>query len=223
MKCDMAGAATTLGIVFAAARLKLPDRGSCGRGLHGEHDRREGLPSRRRLQVAGGQDRRGHQHRRRGPAGACRRAHLGGAQAQARLHDRPRDAHRAHAWSRSARGALRSTPTTTSSHRSTSRPRRGRAKSFWRMPLDRDLRSTLKSAIADLKHIGGRYGGSITAALFLKGVRRRDHLDASRHRRTRFTRPCPRAIAERRDGFRGRDRGEVPGRALEPVGERHLE
>jgi leucyl aminopeptidase len=36
------------------------------------------------------------------------------------------------------------------------------------MPLDSELRSTLKSSIADLKHIGGRYGGSITAALFLK-------------------------------------------------------
>ena len=40
--------------------------------------------------------------------------------------------------------------------------------SFWRMPLNGDLRSTLKSPIADLKHEGGRYGGSITAALFLK-------------------------------------------------------
>ena len=40
--------------------------------------------------------------------------------------------------------------------------------SFWRMPLDTDLRSMLKSPIADLKHVGGRYGGSITAALFLK-------------------------------------------------------
>jgi leucyl aminopeptidase len=40
--------------------------------------------------------------------------------------------------------------------------------SLWRMPLDSDLRSTLKSPVADLKHVGGRYGGSITAALFLK-------------------------------------------------------
>jgi leucyl aminopeptidase len=40
--------------------------------------------------------------------------------------------------------------------------------SFWRMPLDSELRSMLKSPVADLKHIGGRYGGSITAALFLK-------------------------------------------------------
>ncbi len=40
--------------------------------------------------------------------------------------------------------------------------------SFWRMPLNRDLRKSLNSPVADLKHIGGPYGGSITAALFLK-------------------------------------------------------
>jgi len=39
---------------------------------------------------------------------------------------------------------------------------------FWRMPLDADLRSTLDSFVADIKHTGGPYGGSITAALFLK-------------------------------------------------------
>ncbi|MBX3248500.1 MAG: leucyl aminopeptidase [Myxococcales bacterium] len=51
---------------------------------------------------------------------------------------------------------------------------------FWRMPLDEDLRSTLDSSIADLKHVGGPYGGSITAALFLKefvGKSRWMHLD----------------------------------------------
>ncbi len=39
---------------------------------------------------------------------------------------------------------------------------------FWRMPLLEDLREQLKSDIADLKHTGERYGGSITAALFLQ-------------------------------------------------------
>jgi leucyl aminopeptidase len=39
---------------------------------------------------------------------------------------------------------------------------------FWRMPLLPDLRDQLKSDIADLKHTGDRWGGSITAALFLK-------------------------------------------------------
>lgn len=40
--------------------------------------------------------------------------------------------------------------------------------SMWRMPLLEDLRDMLKSEVADLKHMGSRYGGSITAALFLR-------------------------------------------------------
>jgi leucyl aminopeptidase len=39
---------------------------------------------------------------------------------------------------------------------------------FWRMPLLDELGEGLKSDVADLKHTGDRYGGSITAALFLR-------------------------------------------------------
>jgi len=39
---------------------------------------------------------------------------------------------------------------------------------FWNMPLDEALAKTLKSDIADLKHTGDSHGGSITAALFLR-------------------------------------------------------
>ncbi|HEX4336377.1 MAG TPA: leucyl aminopeptidase [Polyangiaceae bacterium] len=39
---------------------------------------------------------------------------------------------------------------------------------FWRMPLLEELREQLSSDIADLKHTGDRYGGSISAALFLR-------------------------------------------------------
>jgi leucyl aminopeptidase len=45
---------------------------------------------------------------------------------------------------------------------------RGVGESLWRMPLLDELRESLKSDVADLKHTGDRYGGSITAALFLK-------------------------------------------------------
>lgn len=38
---------------------------------------------------------------------------------------------------------------------------------MWRLPLETDYRSKLDSPIADLKNIGDRYGGAITAALFL--------------------------------------------------------
>ena len=51
---------------------------------------------------------------------------------------------------------------------------------FWPMPLDEDLREQLKSSIADLKHTGSRYGGSISAAMFLRefvGTCRWIHLD----------------------------------------------
>jgi leucyl aminopeptidase len=40
---------------------------------------------------------------------------------------------------------------------------------YWRMPLHEAYSSLIKSTIADIKNIGGgRYGGAITAALFLK-------------------------------------------------------
>jgi leucyl aminopeptidase len=39
---------------------------------------------------------------------------------------------------------------------------------FWRMPLLEDLGEQLKSDVADLKHTADRWGGSISAALFLR-------------------------------------------------------
>ena len=39
---------------------------------------------------------------------------------------------------------------------------------FWRLPLDDDYRDVIKSNIADIKNTGGRYGGAINAAMFLK-------------------------------------------------------
>ena len=38
----------------------------------------------------------------------------------------------------------------------------------WRMPMDEEYKEYLKSAFADLPNIGGRYGGSVTAAWFLR-------------------------------------------------------
>jgi leucyl aminopeptidase len=38
----------------------------------------------------------------------------------------------------------------------------------WQMPMDDDYKDYLKSAFADLPNIGGRYGGAITAAWFLR-------------------------------------------------------
>lgn len=39
---------------------------------------------------------------------------------------------------------------------------------FWRMPLIEELREQLNSEVADIQHTGDRWGGSITAALFLR-------------------------------------------------------
>ncbi|MGD0675644.1 MAG: leucyl aminopeptidase [Polyangiaceae bacterium] len=39
---------------------------------------------------------------------------------------------------------------------------------MWRMPLLEELREQIKSDVADVKQTGERYGGSITAALFLR-------------------------------------------------------
>jgi leucyl aminopeptidase len=38
----------------------------------------------------------------------------------------------------------------------------------WRLPLDPDYKDQLKSTVADLKNIGGKWGGAITAAKFLE-------------------------------------------------------
>ena len=39
---------------------------------------------------------------------------------------------------------------------------------FWRMPLDEDYKESIRSNIADIINSGGRWGGAITAAMFLK-------------------------------------------------------
>src|SRR5437016_13648709 len=39
---------------------------------------------------------------------------------------------------------------------------------MWRLPLDEEYREIIRSGIADIVNTGGRYGGAITAAMFLK-------------------------------------------------------
>jgi leucyl aminopeptidase len=48
------------------------------------------------------------------------------------------------------------------------RAAKGAGESVWHMPLIEDLRDSMKSDCADLKHTGDRYGGSIIGALFLR-------------------------------------------------------
>ncbi len=45
---------------------------------------------------------------------------------------------------------------------------RAQGEKMWPMPLDDDYKDYLKSAFADIPNVGGRWGGSVTAAMFLK-------------------------------------------------------
>jgi leucyl aminopeptidase len=38
---------------------------------------------------------------------------------------------------------------------------------IWELPLEEDYKNLLKSHVADIKNIGGKYGGAITGALFI--------------------------------------------------------
>jgi leucyl aminopeptidase len=38
---------------------------------------------------------------------------------------------------------------------------------MWRLPLEGEYRKDIDSSVADMKNIGGSYGGAITAALLL--------------------------------------------------------
>ena len=58
----------------------------------------------------------------------------------------------------------------------------------WRLPLDDDYKEQLKSHVADLKNVGGKWGGAITAAKFLEQFVGGDALGSPRHRRPELVR-----------------------------------
>ena len=65
------------------------------------------------------------------------------------------------------------------------RGRRGTGEKVWRMPLDKAFDKLIDSKNADMKNIGGRWGGAITAAQFLQRFIRGHAVGASRRRRHR--------------------------------------
>jgi leucyl aminopeptidase len=166
MKCDMAGAATTLGTVLAAARLKLQVEvhaliGSTD-NMTGGNAYRPGdiFPSREgktveiintdaegRLVLAdvlafATELKPDYLVDHATLTGACMVA-LGRYTAGLFCNDEPLNAH----YQEAAKAS---------------------GETFWRMPFDEALRDQLRSPIADLKHMGGSYGGAILAALFLR-------------------------------------------------------
>ncbi len=58
---------------------------------------------------------------------------------------------------------------------------RATGEKMWRLPLFKEYRTLLDSKVADIKHVGSRWGGAITAGLFLGDFAGRDipwvHLD----------------------------------------------
>ncbi len=179
MKCDMGGAATTLGIVVAAARLGLPIEvhGLIGatENMSGDHAYRPGdvfrsyagktveiinTDAEGRLVLA---DVLAYTDKKVKPdvivdhatlTGACMVA-LGSWTAGFFANDED-----------IAERYLQSAEE--------------QDESMWRMPLSEDLKEGLRSHIADLKHTGERWGGAISAALFLQefvGERKWAHVD----------------------------------------------
>ena len=53
---------------------------------------------------------------------------------------------------------------------------------MWRLPLDDEYKENIKSSIADIVNSGGRWGGAINAAMFLKEFAEDDAVDTPRHR-----------------------------------------
>ena len=166
MKMDMAGAAVTLGTVVAAARLKLPVEvhaiiGSTD-NMNGGDAYRPGdvFPSRKGLSVE--------------IINTDAEGRLVLADALAYAAEQEPDYIIDHATLTGAcivalgqyRAALFANDDALRTAYAAAAEAAGEG--YWPLPLDDDLRDELQSAIADLKHTGGRMGGTITAALFLR-------------------------------------------------------
>ncbi len=75
---------------------------------------------------------------------------------------------RAPAWSPWAPGSPACSATTTPFCDEFLESRRQTGERAWRLPLDDDFKESLKSHVADLKNVGGKWGGASTAAKFLE-------------------------------------------------------
>ncbi len=167
MKCDMAGAATTLGIVFAAARLKLPVE---VHAVIGSTENMTGAKAYRPGDVYTSLEGKTVEVINTDAEGRLVLADVLTWAARKLKPDLMIDHATLTGACMVALGPWRAALYTDDDKLASKYldASEGEGESLWRLPLDSELRSTLKSSIADLKHIGGRYGGSITAALFLK-------------------------------------------------------
>jgi len=167
MKCDMAGSAATLGIVFAAARLKLPVE---VHGVVGSTENMTGAKAYRPGDVYASYEGKTVEVINTDAEGRLVLADVLTWAARKLKPDYLIDHATLTGACMVALGPYRAALYTDDDELASAylEAAGSEGESFWRMPLDGELRSMLKSPIADLKHVGGRYGGSITAALFLK-------------------------------------------------------
>ena len=148
----------------AAGAPARPDPGGGERGL------RAVLPAQRRADLAQGADGRDQQHRRRGPAGAGRRAGAGGRGTR-RDHGLDGHAHRRGAGRASAPTCRRSSPMTTPWRRRCPRPAARVADPLWRLPFWAPYEDMIEPAIADLDNApqgrlrGRHHRGAVPAPL----------------------------------------------------------
>lgn len=166
MKCDMGGAATTIGIVLAAARLELPIE---VHALIGSTENMTGAAAYRPGDVFTSLE--------------GKTVEIVNTDAEGRLVLADVLCHAAklgcdylidHATLTGAcmvalgpyRAGLFGTTEEASGTYAAAADEAG--EKFWTLPLDEDLRAGLDSSVADLKHTGYRFGGTISAALFLR-------------------------------------------------------
>jgi len=167
MKCDMAGSAATLGIVFAAARLKLPVEVDA---VVGSTENMTGAKAYRPGDVYQSYQGKTVEVINTDAEGRMVLADVLTWAARKLKPDFMIDHATLTGACMVALGPYRAALYTDDDQLAKQYlgAAEGEGEAFWRMPLDGELRSSLKSPIADLKHVGGRYGGSITAALFLQ-------------------------------------------------------
>ena len=122
--------------------------------------------ARRRRTRDDGQDHRSHQHRRRRPPDPGRRCRL---RAQTRRDEdrRSGDADR-RSLDRARRRLCRASRQQSGLDRSGIAAARKAGEKIWQLPLDHEYREQIKSEIADIKNVGGRKAGTITAAYFIR-------------------------------------------------------
>ena len=167
MKHDMSGAANVVALMAAVAALKPKVEVHAIAAVRREHARRRRVPSRRHLGLARRQDGRDRQHGRRGAPRARRRAGLRARRCRPTSSSTTRRSP-ARASSRSATTCSGWYANDEAAAREFAARSTDSGEQMWRMPLLEELREQIKSDVADVKQAGDRWGGSITAALFLR-------------------------------------------------------